>query len=378
MNGRRKYHRCLFFSFLLVTLGAFVLQRLWAMLMTPMESSPIVTFSRIRGSFTELSKKNMLVKHLQVSHDFVEELTENTIDQLLGQAVSLNRSKLLLLDPQYGLGNRLRAIASCMAFAKQTSRLLVLIWRKDVHMGAAFEDLIGEYPEFMVSIPNFSPLKPVHEYLANFRVYDLMATDGVGRRKTARLETDHRHHIYLRTAFMLKSPLAQKPSTWLKKLVPLASIQDMYAPKEDVEYTVAVHIRGLSLEEEKFVAPAQAYPIRSRNFLQKWRRITGNATIFVEQMANLLRSNDRLSFFVLSDKESIIQHFKNTFFEKVFALENCCTTRGVKCVRCAYAGILLASRMKGFIGSYGSSYSESIILLGKKRHEFVKLAGVDF
>lgn len=343
-----------------------------------MGSTPAVSFSRIHGRFAQLSKKIMLIKHLQVSHDFVKDLAENTIDQLLGKAVSLNRSKLLVLDPQYGLGNRLRAIASCMAFAEETSRLLVLIWGKDVHMGAAFEDLIAEFPEFMVSIPNFSHRQTASEYLTNFRVYDLMATDGVGRRKTARLQVDHRHHIYLKTAFMLKSPLAQKPSMWLKKLVPLASIQNMYTPKVDVEYTIAVHIRGLSLEEENFVAPTQAYPIRSRNFLQKWRGITGNATIFVEQMAHLLQSNDRLSFFVLSDKESVIQQLKNIFFDKMFALENCCRTRHVECVRCAYAGIILASRMKGFLGSYGSSYSESIILLGKKRHKFVKLAGVDF
>lgn len=376
-RGLRKYHRCLLCACLFVTLSAFAPQQVWVML-TSMESFPVVTFSRTSGSFTQLSKRNILVSHLQLSHEFVEELAEETIDQLLGRALSLNRTKILLLDPQFGLGNRLRAIASCMAFAEATSRLLVLIWGRDAHMGAAFEDLIGGYPEFMLSIPNFSTRKPVHEYLIDFRVYDLMASDEVGRRKSARLEIDHGHHIYLRTAFMLKSPLAQKPSMWLKKLVPLASIQNMFALKKDVEYIIAVHIRGLSLEDESFVAPTRAYPIHSRNFLEKWRGITGNATIFAEQMSRLLQSNDRLSFFVLSDKGSIIQHLKKVFHDKIFALENCCTTRTVKCVRCAFAGIVLASRMKGFLGSYGSSYSESIILLGKKRHKFVKLAGVDF
>lgn len=372
------HRRCLPCALSVVALSTFVIQKLWGLFLTSMESSPVITFSQIDRSFTQLSKKERLIGRFHFSYEFVEELPEDAIDQLLGRAESLNRTRILLLDPQYGLGNRLRAIASCMAFAEATSRLLVLAWRKDTHMGAAFEDLIGGYPEFMFSIPNFSTRKPLPACLIDFSVYDLMESNKNGGRKTIRLQTDHGQHIYLKTAYMLKSPLAQKPSMWLKKLIPLPSIRNMYLLQKDMEHVIAVHIRGLTLEEEIFVEPIKAYPIRSRNFLEKWRGITGNSTIFVEEMAHLLRRDDRLSFFVLSDKQGIIQHLRKIFLDKMFTLEKCCTSRGVECVRCAFAGILLASKMKGFLGSYGSSYSECIILLGKKRHKFVKLAGVDF
>lgn len=374
----RKRRRCLLCAFCLAALGVFVMQQIWVMLLTSNESPIAETMSWLFGSVTHLSKEKMLSKWFQLSYDFVNELPEDTVDQLLDRAVSLNRTKLLLVDPQYGLGNRLRVIASCLAFAEETSRMLVLIWRKDEHMGAAFEDLITSYPQFMLSIPNFSMGKPFHEVLIDFKVYDLMATNKHGGRKKTRLQDGYAQHIYLKTAFMLKSPHAQKPSMWLKKLVPLYSIQKMYSLKNDMEHVVAVHIRGLTLEEERFVDPPQAYPPRSRKFLEKWRGITGNSTIFAEEMVDLLRRDDQLLFFVLSDKEGIVRNLRRIFFDKVLALENCCSSRGVDCVQCAFAGILLASRMKGFLGSYGSSYSESIILLGKKRHKFVKLAGIDF
>lgn len=334
--------------------------------------------SRSHEENVHTPKFETVAKRLALSSDFLEELSKDTINHLFGKAMALNRTKLLVLEPQYGLGNRLRAIASSMAFANETCRLLVLLWRKDEHMGAAFRDLIVGYPKFMLSIPDFSPRKPLHKCLSGFKVYDFMETDGNGVRKKHKLEDADYQHIYVRTAFMLKSPLAQKPSMWAKKLIPLPSIKNASTLDRDPEHVISVHVRGLTLEEETFVNPLLAYPPSSRHFLEKWRGITGNSSGFVAEMSRLLRKDRQLHFFVLSDKQMIIQQMKNTFLDRVFALETCCTSRDVACIRCAFVGILLASKTRGFLGSYGSSFSESIVLLGKKRHRFVRLAGVDF
>ena len=44
----------------------------------------------------------------------------------------------LVLYAMHGIGNRLRSVASAMAFAKVLGRQFALVWKPDIHCGAHF------------------------------------------------------------------------------------------------------------------------------------------------------------------------------------------------------------------------------------------------
>jgi len=56
-------------------------------------------------------------------------------------AFMFNMTPVLVVRPEGGLSNRMRALASARAFARLTGRRLVAVWLKDVHCRAAYHDL---------------------------------------------------------------------------------------------------------------------------------------------------------------------------------------------------------------------------------------------
>lgn len=324
------------------------------------------------------SNLHMASKLLRLPPDFLTELPLGLLDQLFEKAEALNRTRLLLLDPQFGLGNRLRALASSMSFADKTQRMLIVIWQRDSHMGAALEDLIAGYPDIVLSWQNFQPRKPLERAIPDLRVYDFMEPDNSGGRMEPRLDAQSDDHIYLKTAFVLQSPLARDPSVYLKKLTPLPSIEDAAKLDKSFDSVVAVHIRGMTLEQETHVNPIQGYPARKREYLEGWRKVTGNVTKFATEMDNILQHNKDFSFFVISDRYDIVCEIQRLFPGKVLTVDSCCSSRDMACIKCAFLSMLIAAKARAFLGSKGSSYSESIMLLGKGTHLFTRLAGVDF
>jgi hypothetical protein len=52
--------------------------------------------------------------------------------------------RYVIVIVKYGLGNRLRALASAMSVAAATSRPLLLVWSRDAHCNCSFADLFED------------------------------------------------------------------------------------------------------------------------------------------------------------------------------------------------------------------------------------------
>lgn len=52
-------------------------------------------------------------------------------------------NKGILLEAEYGLTNRLRALASAMNIASESHRFLLVVWPLDVHMGVPYHELFS-------------------------------------------------------------------------------------------------------------------------------------------------------------------------------------------------------------------------------------------
>lgn len=78
--------------------------------------------------------------HLKMS--FIKTLRSSEHLRLLLQVYyHLSSERWLIVHLQHGLGNRLRAGGSAIALAKESGRMLRIIWPLDRHVSASFEDL---------------------------------------------------------------------------------------------------------------------------------------------------------------------------------------------------------------------------------------------
>ncbi|GJD07487.1 hypothetical protein Gasu2_18460 [Galdieria sulphuraria] len=59
--------------------------------------------------------------------------------------------KLFVIHVQHGLGNRLRALASALAYVELIPHIPILIWECDHHMGAKWEDLFEDLSNVVIS-----------------------------------------------------------------------------------------------------------------------------------------------------------------------------------------------------------------------------------
>ena len=127
----------------------------------------------------------------------------------------IRNPKIVFIHAQYGLGNRLRALGSAMAFARRTDRVLVLIWVLDQHLNCKFTELFVSNDEFVVS-DSFEPGEgwPFESNLRNdaqmaqVKWYNYMRVNGKKVHTSDDVvEDDIAHHIYLSTCYVVQSPV---------------------------------------------------------------------------------------------------------------------------------------------------------------------------
>ena len=71
----------------------------------------------------------------------------------------LNTSeKILIIKPTFGLGNRLRAIASAYSICKNKNMKLIINWISDNHCDCLIEDLIVNINDYKLLIIQSIPI----------------------------------------------------------------------------------------------------------------------------------------------------------------------------------------------------------------------------
>ena len=86
-------------------------------------------------------------------------------------------SQKLYVKPEFGLGNRFRALAYGAALAQATQRRLVVVWVRDEHMHAALPDLFTPPREWEVTERDVKSSLPVGRTL----FYDHIEDGGTWR-----------------------------------------------------------------------------------------------------------------------------------------------------------------------------------------------------
>lgn len=244
------------------------------------------------SAFTDdFENSRLLIDSIRLPPVFVSRLGAENRRQLIrrltvncnGKASYDCNPKIMVLDVQNGLGNRLRALASALEFVFNSRRLLVLVWTPDAHINVTFSQLFDPVVVRNLIVINSTiewPVNPndIDGALANhtvFRISDahvshqsmtyisLMEKDiSFSRSISHNLNNiPSKNHVYIRTAYLLQSYRNGGPyrlvNTFLQALTPSPVVRKLVHRVEQhvggenaIRQMIGVHIRSRSMRND--------------------------------------------------------------------------------------------------------------------------------
>ncbi|KAJ8906526.1 hypothetical protein NDN08_003019 [Rhodosorus marinus] len=331
------------------------------------------------GDTRKLALRTRLNSDFRVPNAFLEGMDTRSLEMLLGKLLMRVRSSGSSSKPtvffahcMHGLGNRIRALGSSMAVARNTGRELVVIWDNDSHCSAKFSDLFGnDYPviENLKATFPFTQEALTDPAWATVKAFNYMDTEE-GSEKNKEVTELKGNHIYYKGAFIMNAP---KLSSWkmdndeLAKLKPSADVQeilDKFDPRQDFSDVVSVHIRNRGLDTDiDGVDSKREYTEKGAADMQYWRE-RSHYTNFVKKMQEIVTAEPQTKFYLSSDTVHILDEMKRLFPGKILVTPRDCDDRGGDCIKYALADLYLLARGKYVLGSNWSSFTEAAQRLG--------------
>lgn len=354
----------------------------WAFL-TSMETSELERLLHVLARMQSQSLRRLITVQASLTHS-----------SLRIRQSSLATPGIFVVHVMHGLGNRLRALASAMAFASTTDRLLIVIWERDEHCRAFFHELfelnlrgradkLFVINKFHVEWPQFSYSMKLDAGLRDWDLYNYMKMEGEGAVKDQPVQDTSGRHIYFKSAYIIV-PSVGSASGWdlankhLLHLVPVAPVRNLISLHQqqfDSSRTIGVHVRNMSLREEVEINATREYGVDELEVLSYWRNIS-KANSFYREMKILASQEPKARFFIASDSLGVVEEASSMFLGRVASLKkHPCDSREKECLQIALADIILLSRCEQFLGSPWSSFTEAVIRFGAKS---VRIAGIDF
>jgi hypothetical protein len=329
----------------------------------------------------------------------VTSLRKSQRDELVGDHDDLSLAdfeydppRFFVVHVMHGLGNRIRALISAMAFAQSTGRQLVVVWESDEHCRANFVDLFeikaGEQDIIVIDeLPlEWRQFNSAGQHDAIWRdwiLYNYMEMDGHGAVKDQTIQDVPQFNIYFKSAYVIVGndkrltgwDMANTQLKLLRPAVPVSSLVASTSAFMNLSSAIGVHIRSASLDMEKGIDPIRAYGKDETDVLTFWRSYSDQETFFTE-MRKIIHQDSSATFFVASDNVTAVDQARVLFPGHAFALKReSCDSRATACLQIALADMILLSKTRLLLGSPWSSFTEVAQRFGgKKTH----IAGIDF
>ena len=332
-------------------------------------------------------------------------------------AVRQSEHKYVVINVAFGLGNRLRALASGMAVAAAARRKLLVVWPLDEHCNCSYRKLFAEpLPFALLEEP-----VPVGELMDDplFQAYSYMKSDESSE-KNARINIDVTRHLFVRSAFVLNHHRGgwEFARAQLRSLVPAKAVASKLVADSSM---LGLHVRAIfdaPRPASSGVTSKSALDAASREYgsnesvaLLQWR-LRGSWPNFVRRIR---REPADVRFYLSADAEEAYVGLMKAFPGRIVrTLRPCAAERCdfrdaasiqlalVRCalpVRCAQLSMrpthpslrldapsqvdmLNLARTQRILGSFYSSFSEAARFFGQADSFGTQLpieyAGVDF
>jgi len=266
----------------------------------------------------------------------------------------MSADRLLIVEPEGGLANRLRVVASAVTTAAASGRELRLRWKVDGACGARWEELFeNRIPAFVGGLPAGSS---VYEKMPrSLAVADLGAC-----------AVDPAPVVLINTCFdfrpraMSKSSALAARASFYRSLVPIDSVRreldELLATNFDGRPIVGVHVRRSDLrlagDSGQVVSPT---------------------ALFIEKMRRLVAADAATAFFLSSDDPREEETLRQAFPDRVFLHPKTNRDRAsVAALREALVDWLALARTRLILRSAGSSFSREAAIAGSVPYQGVK------
>lgn len=322
---------------------------------------------------------------LQVDLDMAAQNGTKTMTVRAGKRVRIpSRARLLIVHCQHGLGNRLRALGSAMAFARQSRRIVVAIWQQDIHVAAKYHSLFERSDLIVLSA--FTPKWPfikLHEFdsaWSQFKFYNYMEMEPEAK-KGELIVNDVDKHIYYKGAYIMEAP----DYTWwesaneeLRSLRPVQMVRDKLQMLEEkgIRNAIGVHIRNRTLDHDiENVDFDSEYGHAAAEEMEQWRQRSSFLT-FSTEMERILREEDKdAQFYIATDTWQLLDIMERRFPGRIICTKRTCDDRLSECVKYALVDLYALGYTRKLLGSNWSSFTEAAQRFGGKK---ALLSGVDF
>jgi len=331
------------------------------------------------------------------------------------KALTASSTKYIVVDAKNGLGNRLRAIGSAMAYAQSAWRPLLVVWAKDRHCGCGVEALFASpLPFALLEVEiELSQVDP-----AVFEIADYMEPST----RNMPISLPREKHVYFKSGYVIN----QVSGAWavaqrqLQRLVPTPAVSRMLLSNRSM---VGVHVRTVfdaplaqTSAKEKALARTEGtraialankeYGAAATKSLLLWRKASRWQN-FVGKMKSLWEAELRARrakrarstqqqqqqqqheaplFYVAADSQEAYEGLTRALpagavvYTKRACKAERCDLRDCEALVYSLVDMLNLARTKFILGSSWSSYSEVAAYWGGEGGEPLDLfqAGKDF
>lgn len=292
-------------------------------------------------------------------------------ESLLKQVFESHYQPKVYVDAQHGLGNRLRAIGSAAAIAKDTNRELVIIWEPDHHCECEFQDLF-DYDGKVID-------KSFVTEASNFMdVYNYMEIEA-GACKDKKVVLFEGRDVYLRAAYTFVHDASHwdAENEFIKSLKPSEQVLGLIE-QFDVSGCIAAHIRmeaGKGLDHNTYDS-VENWTQEGHDQLQYWRE-KSHYSHFIKHIDQLFESDSESILFLATDMPETYDVFKSYYGDRLVCLERDVFDRSKEQIKYALADAILLSRSSRLLGSNWSSFSELAMRMSTT-YDCIEISGKDF
>ncbi|PXF46235.1 hypothetical protein BWQ96_04020 [Gracilariopsis chorda] len=341
----------------------------------------------------DIQPKEMLLRRMMMRTENREKLKRAELDAAGRQnemvdVDALPIPRVLVCHCMHGLGNRLRALGSCMSFAKESSRELIVVWEPDSHIEAKFSHMFSDKFVVLEKMPVQWPFAEVEKWdsvWTEFKFHNYMEMEGQGAVKGEIIKDLPNKHMYYKGAYIMEVENTaltnwDKDNEHLRSLTPIDAVNTLVRELEDKglgsDNVIGLHVRNRTLSKDiKNVNFIQEYGDEATKTMDMWRHKSGVHN-FMKQMDKLIKEKPSVKFFVATDTFEVIEQLEKIYgTQRILSIKRSCDERDGECVKYALADLYSLSKCKTLYGSNWSSFTEAAERLGGTK---AMLAGQDF
>ncbi len=278
-----------------------------------------------------------------------------------------NVHREVYVDVKFGLGNRMRALATAMALIEPFEGCrLNLVWTPDHHCECSYHDLFEESERY-VTLAGVD-----RQALARrgFVEINHMAAEG-GRFQP--IDLGSTPNVYVRSAYLLSGPgiTSAKTNAALRRLTPVRRLREVI-DSYDLANAVGVHIRcqgGESFAHLPWEHPDNVSP----EGYQKINLYRGRTqpSAFFDKVDAILRADPKTKLYLCSDRKDVYEVMIARYGDSIIHHPRDCFDRSQAQLEAACIDLYLLSRTRRIIGSTWSSFTDVAHRLGGQPVELV-------